>query len=290
MSNFAALPYEMKSTILAGLPPKDLMRCGQVSREWRDLIRSVYSNKVTMARRRERFREERRDLTKSLMLKVCFCAVERGRRRYRDVHGDWDRLRVPVGHPELDVNAGCIGCKRMLLVTAFEFRRFDLALIILKREDFAPARREQKYLSDLRQTYDGYSADTILHLALKYDEPAELARLILAKCESMNLNILNESGDSVLHVAARNGHLEVVNMLLDNEKVDANMGSDSTEFTALHHAVYEAKVDVVEALLLNPKVDPEIKCSFGRTPLALAETYSTKDVIEVLKKYFDIDC
>ena len=46
---------------------------------------------------------------------------------------------------------------------------------------------------------------------------------------------LNENGQSLLHVAAERGHLEVVNLLLLHRDVDLNLG-DASSRTPLHAA------------------------------------------------------
>ena len=72
------------------------------------------------------------------------------------------------------------------------------------------------------------------------------------------------SNNTALHVAAANGHTEIVKMLLDSGRVLLN---ELNEFgnTPLHYAALNGKADIVN-LLLDHKADVNIKNEFGRIP------------------------
>ena len=76
----------------------------------------------------------------------------------------------------------------------------------------------------------------------------------------------DNEGKTPLMLAAQRGHLEVVKLLLQTEKVDLD-GKDSEGKTPLIWACEKGKLEVVELLLKTGKVDPDRKDYGGRTPL-----------------------
>lgn len=77
----------------------------------------------------------------------------------------------------------------------------------------------------------------------------------------------DEVENTALHMAAANGHLEVVKFLLE-AGADINL-KNKNENTALHWASLNGKLDVVKFLCEWPKqkVDTSIKNSFSKIPL-----------------------
>jgi len=63
---------------------------------------------------------------------------------------------------------------------------------------------------------------------------------------------ISDAGQSALHCAAQNGHVDVVNVLLSTENVDVTL-TDSCGRTALHCAAQNGHADVVQCLLKDKR-------------------------------------
>ncbi|RDD34928.1 Ankyrin repeat protein [Wolbachia endosymbiont of Cylisticus convexus] len=87
------------------------------------------------------------------------------------------------------------------------------------------------------------------------------------------------SGETALHEAARNGHLDVVKYLVDDKKADVNQ-KDICGETALHEAARNGHKDVVTTLL-KKGANPLIKNKKGKTPRDLA---NDKNITQLLKE------
>lgn len=61
-----------------------------------------------------------------------------------------------------------------------------------------------------------------------------------------------DGGQSALHCAAQNGHVDVVNVLLSTDKVDVTV-TDASGKTALHVAAENGHADVVQCLLKDTR-------------------------------------
>lgn len=138
--------------------------------------------------------------------------------------------------------------------------------------------------------------NTILHVAAHFGQ-TECAKWILAlpPCASFPLRP-NLKGETPLHLAAREGHLEAVEALIDAAKVlpadvetlsggrDKEMirMADKEGDTALHEAVRYGHEDVVSKLL---KADPEFVYganASGGTPLYMAAERGLTGLVKTL--------
>ncbi|PWY70108.1 ankyrin repeat protein [Aspergillus eucalypticola CBS 122712] len=84
----------------------------------------------------------------------------------------------------------------------------------------------------------------------------------------------------ISHVAASCRNVEVLNLLLDCEKLDWNM-KDTIGFTPLFHAITSKHVASVRCLLDSGKVDVRDEGNHG-TPLIFALRYSSDEIVEML--------
>ncbi|PFX25559.1 Nuclear factor NF-kappa-B p105 subunit [Stylophora pistillata] len=87
-----------------------------------------------------------------------------------------------------------------------------------------------------------------------------------------------------LHVAAKNGHDAVLEVLLKNVQMRTIGKQTKDKYTALHHAVGRNNERCVALLIANGAgTCAELKNEQGRTPLDLANDYSNKKIKEFLK-------
>jgi hypothetical protein len=89
-------------------------------------------------------------------------------------------------------------------------------------------------------------------------------------------------GQTPLHIAAFNDHINVAKLLLEN-KADVNAKANNGS-TPLHLAAAKGNKDMVE-LLLDNKADVDAKDNDGWSPLHSAVTYGRKDVEDFLREH-----
>lgn len=87
----------------------------------------------------------------------------------------------------------------------------------------------------------------VLHLAARNNNSA-IVRLLLTEYQQ-DINATDESGATVLHVAAENGNMNTVELLIDHQ-VELN-ARDKKGRTALHLAAKEGHVRIIRILLRN---------------------------------------
>ncbi|XP_034686724.1 ankyrin repeat-containing protein At5g02620-like [Vitis riparia] len=135
--------------------------------------------------------------------------------------------------------------------------------------------------------------NTVLHVAAQFGQ-ADCVKWILQLPSSSLLQQPNEKGDTPLHLAAREGHLTVVKVLIDAAKVgDAESGAaaDCTVMlrminkdndTALHEAVRNHHPEVVKLLIQE---DPDFTYGAnteGNTPLYIAAEWGFVDLVHMI--------
>jgi len=98
-------------------------------------------------------------------------------------------------------------------------------------------------------------------------------------------------GDSPLAWAARNGHGEVVKMLLGREEVDPDESNNYGQ-TPLFYAAAEGNDEVVKILLGREGVNPDRPDNGGRTPLSYAANRGRDEAVEILLEREEVnpDC
>ncbi len=118
--------------------------------------------------------------------------------------------------------------------------------------------------------------DTPLHLAAKTG-PKDLVELLLAS--KADVNAKGHGGDTPLHLAVLAGNKDVVELLLAN-KAGVNIGGHRGQ-TPLHEAAGRGSKEIAELLLAN-NADVNARDSLGNTPLYVAGVQGHKDVAELL--------
>lgn len=114
---------------------------------------------------------------------------------------------------------------------------------------------------------------------------------LLATCVS------SDNGSTALHMAAANGHLEVVKYIMEQVKQSADAGAvgryvnlqNKTGNTALHWATLNGKLDVVQYLCDECDADPFVKNEFGHDPIFEAENNGKEEVENYFLKKFDVE-
>ncbi|XP_054776023.1 uncharacterized protein LOC129284537 [Prosopis cineraria] len=131
--------------------------------------------------------------------------------------------------------------------------------------------------------------NTILHIHLTCDKVSEaFVSKILNMCHAL-LKKVNAKHETILHIASKYGHLEIVKIIIECANKDAPSedgketlikATNNKKDTALHEAVYYNHKEVVELLI---KEDPNIgENNDGETPLYIAAERGYNEVIHTI--------
>ncbi|KAK4078600.1 uncharacterized protein Triagg1_2931 [Trichoderma aggressivum f. europaeum] len=133
-------------------------------------------------------------------------------------------------------------------------------------------------------SHAGYSQEvtrrvTALHLAAQFGL-AELMRILLGEQYKCNPNSCDSHGQSPLLWATRNGHEDVIKLMIDaNAALEVRDKEEGA--TPLIWAARKGYKNVVE-LLLERGGEINAKDNYGRTPLSLAALHKHKSIIQLL--------
>lgn len=97
-------------------------------------------------------------------------------------------------------------------------------------------------------------------------------------CKMMDVSKMG--GNTALHIAAKNGHLNVVNLLLQST-IDVNARGSSGN-SALHNAVSESHLEVVKALLADERVITSPLNEYMETPVQIAVRMGNNNIAKAL--------
>ena len=126
---------------------------------------------------------------------------------------------------------------------------------------------------------DDYEATTPLFEAARNGH-TDVVRLLLKR--GAKPNIAHDFGDTPLLMAAEDGHIEVVKLLLDGG-ADPNMADEDKDYP-LHRAAREGYKGIVQ-MLLDQGADPNLTDESGVSPLLLASYYGCIGVGILLIEY-----
>ena len=129
---------------------------------------------------------------------------------------------------------------------------------------------------------------TLLHLSGKQ------LKILLALLKYQEFDIINEcdtNGETVLHIACRDGSLECIRALVQSRRCNANIQSTNGS-TALHVAIicnkYQRKI-LLQCILECDEVDLNIRDHAGQTPLHLAVVHNDFKAASILLKHAKCD-
>ena len=125
-------------------------------------------------------------------------------------------------------------------------------------------------------------------------ENNNVQKVVAALQSGLDVNLRNRYGHTGLLVAIRNGHSNVVEVLLEQDQLDINcifkdIWASAESYTALHFAVRHEHPEIVRLLLQDPRTDPNIKDKEGNTPLMLALKLGFKACFEPLLFHERVD-
>ncbi|XP_060579523.1 NF-kappa-B inhibitor alpha-like [Ruditapes philippinarum] len=96
-----------------------------------------------------------------------------------------------------------------------------------------------------------------------------------------DVSIKNYEGFTCLHLAASNGHLDIVSMLLDKD-IDVNLKEGKTGRTILHNACLTGDLNLVKLLLRHRSCNINARAFDESTPFDLARIRGHEDICLVL--------
>jgi serine/threonine-protein phosphatase 6 regulatory ankyrin repeat subunit B len=138
--------------------------------------------------------------------------------------------------------------------------------------DSTEMNNDQKRTTKLNLNATNEEENTPLHLACKEGHD-EVVDVMLKRVGELALDAINIRGNTPLHLAAINGHVDIVNKLLKLEgEVDLN-GRNKKEQTALHFATIKCHPNVVKALCLakEERLRANLQDKNGKTCLQYAK-------------------
>jgi len=121
--------------------------------------------------------------------------------------------------------------------------------------------------------------NTALRIASN-DGHVELVEMLLNN--GANVNAKNSYGVTALHIASREGHTDIVAMLLA-AGADVNIKSDFGD-TVLLRASNNGNTEIV-SMLLEYGADVNAENNYGQTALSLASLNGYTDIVKLLKQY-----
>jgi ankyrin repeat protein len=113
-------------------------------------------------------------------------------------------------------------------------------------------------------------------LTMAVAEPSLKVAEVLIQAKGINVNFLNSADESALMYAALKGQLALAKLLISKD-ADVN----KTGWTPLHYAATNGHVDVIQ-LLLDNHAFVDAASPNGSTPLMLAAQYGTAQAVKLL--------
>ncbi|KAF4467239.1 ankyrin repeat-containing [Fusarium albosuccineum] len=103
-----------------------------------------------------------------------------------------------------------------------------------------------------------------------------------------NVETVNEQDQTPLSLAAAQGHVPLVRLLLTYRDIDVN-SRDENDQTPLSHAAEHGHEEVIKLLLARDSVDINARDCDGRTPLLVAAMQGFESIVRLLLQCNGID-
>ena len=124
-------------------------------------------------------------------------------------------------------------------------------------------------------TFDEYYLE-----CARFGELKDLKEAMKEADKSFDVNIKDFRGNTALHMACANGHIEMVKYLINTLHVDINIKNSSNN-TPLGWAALNGQKEIVKILLAN-NADYENKNSQGKTPSEIAYDTGNFEISEMI--------
>ncbi len=169
-----------------------------------------------------------------------------------------------------------------------DFSRQEIELIKNEINIFVEALKtmsEEEAKNKINDDRFGIALNSILHVAVKFDEAAAVADLIkISAGDKLILNIRNANSHTPLHIAAIRGNAQIADLLLD-AGCDSNPQSSMArrQWRPIHYAAQHGHLEIIE-MLIAVGVEKEVKTFFHLTPLMIAAEFGRVEVLQYFIK------
>lgn len=128
----------------------------------------------------------------------------------------------------------------------------------------------------------GVLQNSILHLAAKFGDEADVKKLLAEAPSDQFVNLRNDDFFTPLHFAAAGGHIAVARVLLAAAAdKNAQVSERKRRWSPIHYAAQYGHAEMVE-FLVKEGVDKETKTGFGLTPLLVGAEFGHANVVQVM--------
>ncbi|XP_062704929.1 uncharacterized protein LOC134287295 [Aedes albopictus] len=144
--------------------------------------------------------------------------------------------------------------------------------------------KDSKYSADYKMS--NKDDQTLIHLAAKGGN-IEVLEMIIDD-HSTDVNMQDKNGNTPLHLAVHYDKREMVKMLIDKYNADYKTTNKQGK-TCIHHAVAKNNIEIVKMLLNDYATDVNAQDNDGNTPLHLAAYFSKREMVKMLIDKYNAD-